>query len=215
MPLRPQTHSRPSAKELHPRRWISWIRRAVALCVVSLCVAIVADRCLQWLTGLGRPVLLVHDEAMEYRLAPHQATTRRGSRIEINGLGMRSSRFPAARAAGTTLRIVVLGDSVVFGGATTDQAEIATELLADQLSDRLGAPVEVGNASAGSWGPANWLGFFRRHGSLGADLIVVVALGGPGAQNHGPIVALPDRGRIRPQDFLTPGVRESLQFAEV
>ena len=165
----------PSPRVSPPARRPSWPLRLLGVGGLAVGLLFATDATLGWWFGLGRPVRLLADAEMEYRLAPDQATTRRGSRIEINGLGMRSSNFPAERGAATGLRVLVLGDSVLFGGAATDQAELATEILADRLSSRLGSAVEVGNASAGSWGPANWRGFLRRHGSLDADLVVVVA----------------------------------------
>ena len=36
-------------------------------------------------------------------------------------------------------------------------------------------PVTVGNASAGSWGPGNWLAYLREFGHLDADAIILVA----------------------------------------
>lgn len=55
-----------------------------------------------------------------------------------------------------------------------DQVELATGRLQQLLTAALGRPVEVGNASASSWGPPNELAWLRRNGTLGAQVVVLV-----------------------------------------
>lgn len=69
--------------------------------------------------------------------------------------------------------MLVIGDSIVYGGVRIDQTEIATEILKRHLQQNLGRPVVVGNASAKSWGPPNEFSYLKRYGTLDADVIIL------------------------------------------
>ena len=96
--------------------------------------------------GMGTPPLYVADPLTEYRLKPSQQLRRFGNRIEVNQFSMRSSALKQQRPA-QQQRVLVFGDSVVWGGAVLDQDLIATDLLAQP------GLIEVGNVAAPSWGP--------------------------------------------------------------
>lgn len=156
------------------RRWRPWLLAAAGLALLLLFGAIGLEAFARHRWGLGHPLVMLADPDLEYVAAPNQRIVRRGNRIETNALGMRSSGFSAERSSPEEFRVLVLGDSVMFGGAQTDQAELATERLGPLLEARLGRPVAVGNASAGSWGPPNWLGWLRSRDLCDADVLVVV-----------------------------------------
>jgi hypothetical protein len=84
--------------------------------------------------GLGDPPLTIIDETIEYRFAPGHYR-RFGNTVSYNAYSMRSDALPDA----ATHRVLVAGDSVVNGGAQTDQ----TETITGQLSARLGPSVFV------------------------------------------------------------------------
>jgi len=86
---------------------------------------------------------------------------------------MRSNAFPAKRE-GRELRVMVFGDSVLNGGNLTDQADLATSILQRNLTKITTSNVVVGNISAGSWGPGNWLAYVKKYGFFDADIIVLV-----------------------------------------
>ena len=119
--------------------------------------------------GFGQPPLLVADRQMEYRFRPNQNLKRFGHPIRINRWGMRSAPFPLKPAPGVR-RLLVLGDSITWGGAETDQDRIAVSLLQRQL----GPGWELLNLSTPSWGPANWLGAVRHFGLLAAPQVLLV-----------------------------------------
>lgn len=123
--------------------------------------------------GLGNPPLYVADETMGYRLAPHQRLRRFGNRIDINGYSLRNGPIAPQPDPGT-LRLLLLGDSIVNGGWWTDQAQILSARLAQDLATHLPQPPEVLNASANSWGPRNQLAYVQRFGLLGAQGLVWV-----------------------------------------
>lgn len=138
------------------------------------------------LLGFGSPLLYIADERIGYRLAPNQQVHRFGNRIEINEYSMRGEAVTPLPAP-STLRILLLGDSVANGGWWTDQAETLSVMMARQLSHRehhtqifsdlnpfaLSA-TEVLNASANSWGPRNELAYLQHFGHFGAQVIVVL-----------------------------------------
>jgi hypothetical protein len=122
--------------------------------------------------GLGDPPLYQTHPRVEYLLKPGQDKLRFHNRVHINSYGMRSDELGAKKH--DTIRILTLGDSVVYGGVLLDQSEIATQRLSQLLEATLKRRVEVGNASAKSWGPANQLAYLEEFGFFDADLVLVV-----------------------------------------
>lgn len=122
--------------------------------------------------GLGEPPLYQPDSEIEYLLKPSQDLHRFGNHYVVNRFSMRSDDFSPQRAPGER-RVLVFGDSVVNGGARIDQRRLATEQLRARLTAD-GAKATVGNVSAFSWGPANWLAYARRYGFFDADTVIVV-----------------------------------------
>jgi lysophospholipase L1-like esterase len=124
--------------------------------------------------GLGDPPITVTHPTIEYLFAPNQHVRRFGNQIDINSYSMRAADFPRAKQNANELRILLLGDSIINGGALTDQDELATELLRRHLAEALDRPVVVGNISAGSWGPPNLLAYVKEFGTFDADFAVLV-----------------------------------------
>jgi hypothetical protein len=145
-----------------------WIVGAVGVLLLA------GEGMARFMMGLGKPPLSVEHPTIEYLFKPNQDVSRFGNRIVINEYGMRSPDFPAQRSNPNELRIMVLGDSVINGGNLTDHDRLATTLLAQELANRRGVEVTVGNISAGSWGPGNWLAYAREYGFFDADAVVLV-----------------------------------------
>lgn len=110
--------------------------------------------------GLGDPPLSVGDQDIDYIFRPNQHCSRFGNRIWYNDLSMRMDA-DVSGAAPARRKLFVVGDSVVNGGALTDQDDLATSILQHEFPKWL-----VCNVSAGSWGPGNYVAYFRRHPSL-------------------------------------------------
>jgi hypothetical protein len=110
---------------------------------------------------------------MEYMLQPGKTYQRFHNRFSVNRYGMRSDDFPATKSRPDELRVLVVGDSIIYGGVRIDQSEIDTEILKRDLQQKLGRPVVVGNASAKSWGPPNELAYLERYGTLDADVVIL------------------------------------------
>src|SRR5580765_7907062 len=141
---------------------------AAAILLVSL---VILSR---FVRGLGDPPLYQADATMEYVLQPSRTYYRFHNRVSVNRYGMRADDFPPHKSSSEELRVLVVGDSIVYGGVRIDQAEIATENLKRSLQQEFGRPVVIGNASATSWGPPNELAYLQRYGTLDADVVILV-----------------------------------------
>ena len=122
--------------------------------------------------GFGDPLLYVSDRQIGYLLAPNQTVRRLGNRIQINEYSMRNSAIAATRPD-LTLRVLMIGDSIVNGGWWTDQNDTLSETLAAYLN-AFKPSVEVLNASANSWSPRNELAYLQRFGLFQAQILVLV-----------------------------------------
>lgn len=133
-------------------------------------VAIVAEVTLRVFGG--ERLLYRADPEIEYLPAPNQAVTRDGLDMRTNEWGMRSDPVELEKPPGV-FRVLVIGDSIVFGHTNTAHANLATSLLSNmQVAD--GRRIETLNVSATSWGPGNMLAWLGKHGALDADAIVLV-----------------------------------------
>jgi hypothetical protein len=152
------------------RPTLSKIKMTFVLLVLA---PIFAEAICRFAIGLGDPPLYQADAAMEYLLQPSKTYYRFHNRFEVNQYSMRSDHFPPRKSSADELRVLVIGDSVIYGGVRVDQDDIDTEILKRNLQRQLGVPVVVGNASAKSWGPPNELEYLKRFGTLDADVVIL------------------------------------------
>ena len=154
------------------RRW----RRLGGGALALLVVVAVAEAILRWGVGLGDPPLARLDPDTEYELVRSAEYRRWGNTISINALGMRAPD-PPAPSRPSDRRVLVIGDSVVYGGHRLDQSET--------VAARMTAALETDPALAGcrpivlpmavsSWGPINQAAFLARDGLHGADVAALV-----------------------------------------
>jgi hypothetical protein len=127
----------------------------------------------RFVIGLGDPPLYQTDRYMEYRLQPSKTYYRFHKRFSVNGYSMRADDFPPKKAIPNELRVLVVGDSVIYGGVRIDQNNIDTEILKRNLQSEFHRPVTVGNAAAKSWGPPNEFGYLQVFGTLDADVVIL------------------------------------------
>ena len=147
---------------------------AVRLALLGLAILFVsAELFCRFGIGLGDPPLYQADAKMEYMLQPSKTYSRFHNRFSVNGYGMRADDFPPQKSGPDELRVMVVGDSIVYGGVRIDQRDIDTEILKRDLQAEFGRPVVVGNASAKSWGPPNELAYLQRYGTLDADVVIL------------------------------------------
>ena len=157
-----------------PPRKCSRLRRlGVTLLVVLVIGGVGGELVARYALGLGDPPLYRLDPDVEYILVPGRTYHRMGNVYAVNAYSMRSPEFSRTKPAGE-LRVLVVGDSIVNGGARVDQTQLATEALKESLQRKLARPVVVANASAASWGPPNELAFVKKFGIFDADIVILV-----------------------------------------
>lgn len=137
---------------------------------------IVAEGVLRWGVGLGNPPLVRLDPATEYELIGPAEYHRWGNGILINAVGMRAPEIIAEPGTGTR-RVLIIGDSVIYGGHFIDQSETVAAFATAQLTgdarltgcERIALPI-----AASSWGPVNQAAFLDRSGTFGAQAAGIV-----------------------------------------
>ena len=139
----------------------------IKITTISL-VALVSEIVAREIIGLGNPPLYISKKEMEYKLKPSQNIKRFGNRIIINDASMRTSRDILKTQKKEKKRVLIFGDSVLWGGVLLDQAEIATSILGKRLEKNF----EIFNVSASSWGPGNWNQYIKENGLFDADQII-------------------------------------------
>lgn len=190
-----------NARRFRLARGMRWFAAGAATSLVA------AELVSRSVLGLGTPPLYETDAGFEYRLRPDQDVQRFGNHIVVNQWGMRATNFGEHKTHPNELRVMVFGDSVVNGGSQIDQAELSTTLLQTSLQNSLGRPVTVGNISAGSWGPGNWLAYAERFGFFDADMVVLVL----GSGDHADNPAFAPLGADHPTQTPTLALQEAVQ----
>nr|WP_228049061.1 SGNH/GDSL hydrolase family protein [Nodularia sp. LEGE 04288] len=146
----------------------------IILAAVGLCVVLEVG--LRSLFGFGNPLIYITDPQIGYLLAPNQRTRRYGNRIAINQYSMRSAPIEKIPAP-STLRVLIIGDSIANGGWWTDQDHTISSLLTRSLKSLNISnfqDIEVLNASANSWSPRNELAYLQRFGNFNAQVVVLL-----------------------------------------
>ncbi|MDR3674178.1 MAG: hypothetical protein P4N24_01720 [Acidobacteriota bacterium] len=138
--------------------------------------------------GFGNPIVYRVDPRIGYYPAPHQDVHRYGGEIHINAFGMRCRDVAAEKPAGT-FRILMLGDSTLYGGSYIDQKQTYAARLEYLLNQNPGelpnSPrrVEVLSMGVNGWGPQHELAYVNAFGLFHADLVMVM---GPPADAYRP-----------------------------
>ncbi|MDJ0734452.1 MAG: SGNH/GDSL hydrolase family protein [Nostocaceae cyanobacterium] len=149
---------------------IQRVFRKYWLPISGIAILVTTEIALRLFFGLGKPVLSQADSDTGYRFQPNQKVFRFGKRIEYNQYSQRSEEISPQKLQGT-LRILMVGDSVLNGGNPTDQDQTITEKLEAKFKS-LGQSTEVLNASAGSWGIGNHLGYLQKFGTFNTDVVI-------------------------------------------
>lgn len=144
----------------------------IVLLVIATTLACAELFC-RFVIGLGDPPLYQADRSMEYVLQPSKTYRRFHHRFAVNQYSMRSDDFAPQKSSAAELRVLVIGDSIIYGGVRIDQNDIDTEILKRDLQRQFGRPLVVGNASAKSWGPPNELAYLERFGALDSDVVIL------------------------------------------
>lgn len=142
--------------------------------IISLILTFASSEIIaKYYLGLGDPPLSVPHPRIEYMYKPNQDVYRFGNHFIINQYGMRTEPFAELKGKGE-FRIMAFGDSVLNGGNLTDHRDLSTTLVKNRLTKKGYKKVVVGNISAGSWGPGNWLAYAKEYGFFNADITVLI-----------------------------------------
>jgi lysophospholipase L1-like esterase len=111
---------------------------------------------------------------LPYRLRPGVEATFGSVRVRVNSLGLRGGEVAPAPSPGT-VRILALGDSVVFGQGVAED-ETVTAVLARRLAERWGKPVEVLNSGTQGYDTVAEAAYLAGPGLALAPVGVVVGM---------------------------------------
>jgi lysophospholipase L1-like esterase len=112
------------------------------------------------------------DAELNYRHRPELSTRYQGQSVRFNELGLRDRPVGLKRPG--ELRVVILGDSVVFGWGVAEEDTFGRQ-LEDRLRDRLGRPVRTVNTGVCSYNTVQQLHYLRRAGArLQPDIVLLL-----------------------------------------
>ena len=142
----------------------------IVLALIGLVLSEVSLRML----GFGDPVLYIEDARFGYLPAPDQNVMRDGHEISVNQWGMRAPQITSDKPDHVT-RVLLLGDSTLWGGSYTPQDEIYARQLEQKINrhTRPDESVQILNVGVNGWGPEHKLGYLETYGHFDADLAVV------------------------------------------
>jgi hypothetical protein len=170
------------AADRSARRRPRSLRRLGYAAYLVVSVLLGTEILLRWLDPIGMSYvfevrkyfgeMMIPDERFAYIHKPGLAATVQGVDVSINRHGFRGPGFPAEKPAGKA-RMMILGDSVVFGWGVEQEA-IFPSLLQRGI-DRLGIPVEIVAAGVGSWNTRTQYEWLRHVGvGLEPDIILLM-----------------------------------------
>ncbi len=171
--------SKPGSKPVDARHtrptWVRWLRRiGIAFIAITIAGAIAGEIFLRMRYGLGSPLLYVDHPTIGYTAKPNQDMTRFGNHIVTNIYGMRSKPITPQKTNPDELRILLIGDSIIFGGNLTDHEDLPATILQHRLETLVKRPVVVATAACGGWSPTNMLAYVREYGLFDADVVVLI-----------------------------------------
>ena len=128
------------------------------------CILIIGiELVLRHMFGFCDALLYQSSDKYEYIAQPNQDRYRLGAHIRCNSYSQRSEKPDS-----TKIKILGLGDSVLFGGTWMEQDSLATTLFS------LETGMQMLNISAGSWGPDNCAAYLKEKGTFDAQAMVLV-----------------------------------------
>ena len=124
---------------------------------------VVGELVLRYVFGFCDALLYRQSDKYEYIAQPNQDRHRFGAYIHYNSFSQRNGEPNS-----TKLRVLGLGDSVLFGGTWMDQDSLASTLFSDETG------TQMLNISSGSWGPDNCAAYLKEKGTFGASAMILV-----------------------------------------
>src|SRR5688572_9463752 len=145
------------------------MRYSAYLVAIGCSLLLLAEIVLRFI-GFGDPPLHELDPRIEY-YAKQGSYRRHGNLVRVNAFGMRGNEL---RARTGQLRVLLVGDSIVFGTYRVGQDQLISTFLEPELARLSGRAVEVLNVACSSWGPENQRAYLERFGTFDADIAVWV-----------------------------------------
>ena len=131
--------------------------------VLVSALVVLLEFTLRFAFGFCDALLYQSSDNYEYIAQPNQNRHRFGAHIHYNSYSQRNEEPDSAR-----VKILGLGDSVIFGGTWMDQDSLATTLFSNETG------MQMLNISAGSWGPDNCAAYLKEKGTFGAKAMILV-----------------------------------------
>lgn len=151
-------------------RSVRFRRGGLQVAIVALLTLLVLEVLLR-IVGVNSLLLYEADPACGYRLQPRQTVQLRGNTIAINQWGVRDPR-PLTSPPSSGGRILVLGDSVTWGGVYVKQEELFTSVLESKLTS-----TEVVNAGVNGYSVAQMAAMYEAHlTGLKPDTVILFAI---------------------------------------
>ncbi|RYE18674.1 MAG: hypothetical protein EOP45_13760, partial [Sphingobacteriaceae bacterium] len=140
------------------------------LCITGfIALVAISEIILREYFGFAHAVLFREDNTIEYIPIPQQVFRFR----KHNSYNYYSQRNRDIQPDDSAI-VLGFGDSVLNGGAQTDQDSLATTLLTKYISKEKGKKILFTNISAGSWGPDNCYAYLQKYGNFHAKSILLV-----------------------------------------
>lgn len=131
--------------------------------VLVSALVVLLEFTLRFAFGFCDALLYQSSDNYEYIAQPNQDRHRFGAHIHYNSYSQRNEEPDS-----TKVKILGLGDSVIFGGTWMDQDSLATTLFSNETG------MQMLNISAGSWGPDNCAAYLKEKGTFGAKAMILV-----------------------------------------
>lgn len=149
------------------------MKKSRSLFVLILCILILIEITARYF-GLHQYPLFIESKEFEYIHKPNQTTKIYGNKFMTNEYSMRSNPI----SKNDTLVVLLIGDSVLNGGNSIDQDDLASTILENDLNKKVRKHVRVLNISSYTWGPDNIYAYLKKYGTFSADLIVYICNSG-------------------------------------
>jgi hypothetical protein len=152
------------------RNWLG------ALLVLGVIGFVLGELVLRFYFGFHNPVLYQNDSHCGYRVKPGQDIATGRGRVQINNYSMRYHSDVKPQKPAGVFRVLLIGDSTLYGGEYLTNEETYAGLIEERLNKRYGAGgrhYEVLPIGTNAWGPLHQLGWVEKFGTFGSDLTMV------------------------------------------
>lgn len=139
------------------------MKQKIFILFILLLVFVVGELVLRFAFGFCDALLYRGSDKYEYIAQPNQDRHRFGAHIYYNSYSQRNGEPDS-----TKVRVLGLGDSVIFGGTWMDQDSLASTLFSEATG------TQMLNISSGSWGPDNCAAYLKEKGTFGASAMILV-----------------------------------------